>query len=171
MWCVLATLLQPALALSVDQRSENGTVIVSAELPHSVEAVRALLADESVTMRLGSNIREVAVTPLSNGCAQLDVTQRGLHRELKYVSERCPTPNGWRATMVSSDDFVRHDIHWSVHPVNERTKVVIVVDVQLRTIIPRWMIDRFVGNALEGTLRTMHAMLDQRHIESQAMVP
>lgn len=162
MWCVVAILLQPAWALDVDRRFENGSVSVSANVPHSTEAVRALLSDESVTMRLGSNIRHVEVIPLSNGCVQLEVTQRGIRRDLTYTSHRCPTADGWRSRMVSSEDFERHDIRWSFQPNGGHTRVMIVVDVQLKTLIPRWMVDRFVGNALETTLETMTTILDER---------
>ena len=110
-------------------------------------------------MRLGRNIRDVEVTPLANGCAELAVTNHAMRRELKYVSERCPTADGWHSKMVSSDDFVRHDIQWSVRPANHHSTVLIFVDVELKTIIPGWMVDRFVGNALEGTLRAMNDIL------------
>ena len=153
MWCALVVLSLPAMALEVERSHQDGIIVVSAELPHSAEAVRSLLSDDAVTMRLGKNIRDVEVTPLANGCAELAVTNRAMRRELKYVSERCPTAEGWHSKMVSSDDFVRHDIQWAVRPNNNHASVLIFVDVELRTIIPSWMVDRFVGNALEGTLR------------------
>ena len=156
MWCAFVVLSLPAVALEVDRIHRDGTVVVSAELPHSADAVRALLADEAVTMRLGKNIRDVEVIPLANGCAELRVTNRAMRRELAYVSERCPTADGWHSKMVSSDDFVRHDIQWAVRPKNQHSTVRIVVDVELKTIVPNWMVDRFVGNALEGTLRAMN---------------
>lgn len=159
MWCAAVVFSLPAVALEVDRSHRDGTIVVSAELPHSVSAVRSLLADESVTMRLGKNIRDVKVTPLANGCAELAVTNRAMRRELRYVSERCPTADGWHSKMVSSDDFVRHDIQWAVRPENNHAKVLIFVDVELKTIVPGWMVDRFVVNALEGTLRAMNEIL------------
>ena len=158
--------LGSAWALDVERRTDGEAVLVTAELPHSIDAVRALLSDDAVTMRLGKDIREVEVAPLDNGCVQLTVTNIGFRRELKYVSERCVSPDGWHSKMLSSDDFLKHDIQWSIRPSGEHTSVSIRVVVQLKTIIPRWMVDRFVGRALESTLKTMDEMLTQQRLEN-----
>lgn len=161
---LIMTWLGSAWALDVDRRTDGDAVLVTAELPHSSDAVRALLSDDEVTMRLGKDIRQVEVAPLDNGCVQLTVTNVGFRRELRYVAERCGTPDGWHSRMLTSDDFLEHDIRWSIRPNGEHTSVSIRVVVQLKTILPRWVIDRFVGRALEATLTTMDEMLAQQRL-------
>jgi len=149
----------PASALDVDRSREGEAVVVTALLSHSLESVRALLSNDETTMRLGKDIRDVKVTPMSNGCVQLEVANVGLGKDLRYVSERCETKDGWHSKMVSSEDFLDHDIRWSMQSENDSTRVSIRVVVQLKSIVPRWLVDRFVGRALEQTLIKMDGML------------
>ncbi len=134
-------------------------MVVSALLPHRAERVRELLSRSETTMRLGKDIRDVEVTPLANGCDRLKVVNKGFSRELRYVSERCRTADGWHSKMVSSDDFLQHDIRWVMQPAGDGAKVSIRVIVELKSIVPRWLVDRIVGGALEATLQKMDTIL------------
>lgn len=149
----------PASALDVVRSREGEAVVVTALLPHSLHSVRSLLSNDEATMRLGKDIRDVKVTPTSNGCVQLEVANTGLGKDLHYVSERCETKDGWRSKMISSNDFLDHDIQWSMRPEHDSTRVSIRVVVQLKSMVPRWLVDRFVGRALEQTLVKMDGML------------
>ena len=160
----LLWLVAPSFALDVERRTDGEAVVVSAQLPHGVDAVRALLSQDEVTMRLGKDIRDVEVTPLESGCVQLTVSNRGFGKDLRYIAERCETPDGWHSKLLSSEDFLKHDIRWSMRAKGEATEVSIRVVVQLKSIVPRWLIDRFVGGALEATLNTMNAMLNEPHL-------
>ena len=152
-WCL------DAAALETQRARENGFVVVSAVMPHSVESVNAILQQDGKTMRLGESIRSVKVTPLDNGCAQLEVSNKGLGKDLSYVAERCPIQNGWHSKMTSSEDFEQHEIIWEALPHADGTKVSIRVQVDLKYPVPKFLIQRMVGGALEQTLQKIDKIL------------
>ena len=110
-------------------------------------------------MRLGQSIRSVKVTPLDNGCAQLEVLNKGFAKDLSYVAERCPIQNGWQSKMLSSEDFERLEIIWQAVSHEAGSKVTIRVNVALKYPVPKFLIQRMVGSALGQTLERIDAIL------------
>jgi len=161
---MMVLLLGQAHALDV-QRSQSGEmVVVSAVLPHSIADVRSLLAQHETTMRMGKDTRHVETRPLPNGCTELTVLSRGFGRDLRYTSERCPTPDGFHSKMIASEDFDAHDIWWSMASVNGGTEVTIRVDVRPKVMVPHFVIRHLVGGALGETLTKMNQLLDTGHL-------
>jgi hypothetical protein len=158
---LLLTLLWPsgAHALQVERERKGPYVVVSAELPHSIEAVNSILRQDVKTMKLGQAVRNVTATPLSNGCTQLKVVNEGFAKDLSYIAERCPTKNGWHSKMISSDDFEDHEIIWNTDPSGENSKVTIRVKVALKYPVPQFLVNRIVGGALEETLEKIDKAL------------
>jgi hypothetical protein len=149
-----------AHALQVERGRHGDYVVVSAELPHSIEAVNSILSEDVKTMKLGQAVRKVTATPLPNGCTELEVVNEGFAKDLSYVAERCPTKNGWHSKMISSDDFDEHEIIWETDPFGPHSKVTIQVKVSLKYPVPNFLVRRIVGGALEETLEKLHAALE-----------
>jgi len=148
-----------AHALQVERERKGPYVVVSAELPHSIEAVNSILREDVKTMKLGQAVRNVTATPLPNGCTQLLVVNEGFAKDLSYIAERCPTENGWHSKMVSSDDFDDHEIIWNTDPLGPHSKVTIQVKVSLKYPVPQFLVQRIVGGALAETLEKIDAVL------------
>ena len=152
-------LYPPAHALEVTRHREGEWVVVTAELPHKTEAIRALLQKDAKTMKLGSGVRSVQTEPLPNGCTKLHVENNGLGRAYSYTSERCPIENGWHSKMIESPDFKDHQIIWTTTPSAEGSRVTIRVKAQLKLPVPRFIVTRIVVGALEETLIKIDGLL------------
>ena len=148
-----------ALAIETQRARKDGYVEVSAVLAHSVEDVQGILKQAGKTMRLGQSIRRVKVTPLENGCSELEVSNKGFAKDLSYVAERCPVTGGYHSKMKSSEDFAEHDIIWTAvaHPLG--SLVSIRVKVELKYPVPNFLVQRIVGGALEETLEKIDSTL------------
>ena len=155
--CILWSL--NAMAIEINRVRKDGYVVVSAAMPHSVTAVQGILEQPGKTMRLGQSIRSVNVKPLDNGCSELEVLNKGFAKDLRYVSERCPVPGGYRSKMKSSDDFAEHDIIWTAVPHELGSLVSIQVKVALKYPVPNFLVQRIVGGALEETLKKIDVTL------------
>ena len=148
-----------ALALDTKRTREDGYVVVSAVMPHSVESVNALFQQGGRTMRLGDSVRSAKVTPLGNGCSEIEVVNKGLAKDLSYIAERCPIENGWHSKMKSSDDFEHHEIIWKAEPHPTGSTVSIRVKVSLKYPVPNFLVQRIVGGALEETLEKVDTII------------
>ena len=157
---VLAILIShPAYALDIERRRDGDWVVVTAVMSHSPGQVNALLAKHGETMKLGKGVRSVETQPLSDGCAHLTVRNRGFARDLSYTAERCPIENGWHSRMLHSDDFEEHEVVWSTVSEGSGSRTTIRVKVKLRVPVPDFLVQQFVGGALEGTLAKIDARL------------
>ena len=150
-----------AMAIEVNRSRKDGYVVVSAAMTHSVAAVQGVLDQPGKTMRLSQSIRSVTVKPLDNGCTELEVLNKGFAKDLRYVSERCPVPGGYRSKMTSSDDFDEHEIMWTAEPHELGSLVSIRVKVALKYPVPNFLVQRIVGGALEETLKKVDATLSE----------
>jgi len=159
-WLIAMLWVASAHALQVERLRKGDYVVVSAEMPHSVDAVNSILREDVRTMKLGQAVRHVKATPLPNGCTQLEVLNEGFAKDLSYVAERCPTENGWHSKMVSSEDFKHHEIIWQADKRGVHSEVTIQVKVALKYPVPQFLIQRIVGGALEETLEKIDAALE-----------
>ena len=155
----------PAHALETHRVREGGFIYVSAVMPHEPEAVRAIFQHHRKTMKLGAAVRNVEVTPLPNGCSQLEVVNRGFAKDLSYTAERCPTEFGWHSRMTESEDFTHHDILWEAKPHADGSLVSIRVKVMLKYAVPKFLVHRMVSGALEDTLKKIDKLLTNAVLE------
>ena len=110
-------------------------------------------------MNLGKGVRSVQAEPLPNGCTKLDVTNTGLMRTYSYTAERCPIEDGWHSKMISSPDFEDHQIVWKTVHHGSGSRVVVRVKVEPKFPVPRFLMTRVIGSALEETLERIDARL------------
>jgi len=146
-------------ALDTQRTREDGYVVVSALMPHTVESVGAIFRQSGRTMRLGESVRSAKVTPLDNGCSEIEVVNKGFAKDLAYIAERCPIENGWHSKMKSSDDFEQHEIIWQALPHASGSTVSIRVKVSLKYPVPNFLVQRIVGGALEETLEKIDTII------------
>ena len=152
-------LLASAYALDVDRKREGEWVIVTAEMPYATDSIRGLLKQDAKTMKLGTGVRSVSTEPLSNGCTKIVVVNDGLGRDYTYTAERCAIDNGWHSRMIHSPDFRDHQVIWTTQPTEHGSRITIRVKVQLKLPVPRFVMTRIVGGALEGTLEKIDGLL------------
>ena len=148
-----------AMALETHRVREDGYIVVSAVMPHSLDAVQRVLDQPGKTMRLGQSIRSVQVKPMDNGCAELTVSNKGFAKDLSYVAERCPVEHGYRSKLKSSEDFSEHDVTWTATPHASGSLVSIRVKVALKYPVPKFLVQRIVGGSLEETLEKIDSVL------------
>ena len=156
-----------AMALETKRFRKDGYLVVSAVMSHPVELVQGFLNQPGRTMRLGQSVRSVKVKPLDNGCSELEVLNKGFAKDLRYVAERCPVNGGYRSTLKSSDDFVEHDVIWIAESNGSGSLVSIRVKVALKYPVPKFLVQRIVGGALEETLEKIDMELSKANEESE----
>ncbi len=110
---VFLLLAQALAAEPVITAQTDGSIVGTTAIAASPEAVRALLADPVACGTLSPDILSVTVTPAGK-CSMVDVVSRGAWNPLKWRSLRCPTADGWRDDLVSSDDLQAMHSEWHV---------------------------------------------------------
>ena len=153
------TMTAAAHGLDVSRQRDGDWMIVSTEMVHSTEAIRALLKKDSEKMSLGTGVRSVKTEALPNGCTKVQVENNGLGRPYRYTAERCAIQNGWHSKMIESPDFKDHQIIWTTVPSGVGSRVTIRVKVVLKLPIPRFLTNRIVGGSLEETLQKIDRLL------------
>jgi hypothetical protein len=148
-----------AHGLDISRMRDGDWMVVSAEMSHSTEAIRALLKQDSKTMSLGKGVRSVKAEALPNGCTKVQVENDGLGRAYSYTAERCAIQNGWHSKMIESPDFKDHQIIWTTVPSGTGSRITIRVKVELKLPIPRFLTNRIVSGALEETLNKIDVQL------------
>ena len=156
---IILTALHPAHALEVTRHREGDWVVVNAEFSHKPAAIRAIVQQDPKAMNLGKGVRSVKAESLPNGCTRLEVENTGLMRAYSYTAERCALENGWHSKLISSPDFKDHQIVWQTVPYGDGSRVTIRVKVEPKFRVPRFMMTRIIGGALEETLQRIDARL------------
>lgn len=105
-----------AAALAADPavtQEGDGTIIVRVDVAASPAAVRAVLADPVACGQLSPEVLSVSSTAAGK-CTMVDTSARGAWSPIHWRSLRCPTADGWRYDLVSSDDIESLHAEWSV---------------------------------------------------------
>ena len=111
---MLSLLLSQAFAADpVITSQADGSILATTAIAASPAAVRAALADPVACGALSPDILSVTVTQ-AGPCTMLDVVSRGAWDPLRWRALRCPTADGWRDDLVSSDDLQSMHSEWRV---------------------------------------------------------
>ena len=129
-WTLFALAAAPAVVVESD-----GTVVATVVLDASEAEVRALLADSVAAARLSADVLE-ATASTHGRCEQMEISTRGFLRPLTVVTLRCPTADGWRETLLRSDDFTRYVTEWRISTVVGGTRVEHRVNVGVDLPVP-----------------------------------
>jgi hypothetical protein len=153
-WTLLVSIARaqdPSASVEAD-----GTVVVSAVVCATPEAVRAVIDDPVALGKLSPDVlatRPEAGAP--EGCQRLSRETRGLFRPLRMLLVRCRTESGWREQLVSSDDFSTFGSEWTLTPTAEGTQVVYRVKTEVNYPVPKSTVTAAVKEATLNTLRNL----------------
>jgi hypothetical protein len=95
-------------------RQEGDTVVVVAVASAPAVDLRRILADPQRVQALFPDILDEQVELAADGCIRIQRRTRGLLRPFVLLARRCPTAEGYREELVSSDDFEAYTSEWVV---------------------------------------------------------
>ena len=152
--------LYAGLALAAPEPSEpitvgESTVTTQVLIQADPAAIRAALADPLTACRLSGDVLSATVLEKEGDCAVLRITTRGLSAPLTYTTRRCPTTDGFRETLVTTNDFDSQASSWKLTPVTGGTVVTLAVRSEPRLPLPQRMINAAVGSSAVQTLRNL----------------
>lgn len=112
-------LASPALAAEPTVSTEaDGTVRGAVVLEMSPAEAMEALADPELARSINPDVVALQRLSTAGDCTDLDISTRGMWRPLQMTARRCKTSNGFRETLLSSDDFTAQEATWTVtdHP-------------------------------------------------------
>jgi hypothetical protein len=133
----------------------NSTVTTEVLIQADAASIRAALADPLTACRLSGDVLSATVLAKEGDCSILRVTTRGLSAPLTYTTRRCPTADGFRETLVTTEDFDNQTSSWKLTPVSGGTVVTLAVRSEPRLPLPQRMINAAVGSSAVQTLRNL----------------
>ena len=158
MFALFALLLDSASAAEPSVRTNSaGETVARIVLSADPIAVRAALADATSATELTPEVEQV-LAHASGPCHRISVVTRGPWAPLRYEGLRCPTDQGWKTELVSSEDFRVLHVEWNVLPADTGTTVEYKVRAELlQPLPPSW-----VRRGLERSARATVDRLCQR---------
>lgn len=136
----------------------DGLVSASVELSESRADVEKLLGDAAATVRMSPDVTTVTATP-QGGCERLAIEAKGPLGPLNLISLRCREGDGWKETLVSSDDFERHEVHWQLEDTPTGTRLTVRAAVTPDFPVPQRMVDAALQSSLIQQLSRIKAFL------------
>jgi hypothetical protein len=96
----------------------DGTVRGEVVLAMSPSEAMTALSDPELARSINPDVVALQRLATSGACTDLDIATRGMWRPLKMKARRCQTSNGFRETLLESDDFAVQEAIWTVseHP-------------------------------------------------------
>jgi hypothetical protein len=140
---------QPTVEVATDG-SVVGRVVV--EAPES--AVRAAIPELQAS-GVNSNVLSVVQTR-DGSCTAIQRSTRGLYRPLQLSTRFCPTAQGWREWLVSSEDFTAYEAEWTLVPTADGTTVQFRVKSGVNLMVPQSML---TSGTVSGVKETFEALL------------
>ncbi len=133
----------------------ESTVTTDVVIAADAATVRAALSDPISASRLSGDVLDAKVVGKDGDCTLVQVTTRGLSSPLLYVTRRCPTADGFRETLVQTDDFDSQSSSWKLASVAGGTQVTLQVRSEPRLPIPQRLINAAVGSSAVQTLKNL----------------
>ncbi len=137
---------------TVAGESTVSTVVIIAADPATV---RAALADPLSASALSGDVLDAKVLAKEGDCSLVQITTRGMTSPLVYIARRCPTADGFRETLVSTDDFDSQSTSWKLLSVAGGTQVTLQVRSEPRLPVPQRLINAAVGSSAVQTLKNL----------------
>lgn len=136
----------------------DGLVSASVELTGSRAEVEKLLGNAAATVRMSPDVTTVTATP-QGSCERLAIEAKGPLGPLNLVSLRCREGDGWKETLVSSDDFERHEVHWQLEDTPTGTRLTVRAAVTPDFPAPQRLVDAALQSSLVQQLSRIKAFL------------
>ncbi len=130
----------------------DGTLEVATLVPGSVAEVQKALEDPVARGRLFPSVHDVRVIGRQGDCVDLRMTTDGVSDPFVYDMRSCKTPQGWKDTLLSSDDLDSMDASWSLRAVAEGVEVRYRLKVALDLPIPRSLVNGRQGRDMKSAM-------------------
>ena len=134
------------------QESDDGTLEVEVLAPSSLAQVRAALQDPIARNRLFPSVHDVKVLRQDGACTDLQMTTTGVTSDFVYTMRSCQTAQGWKDTLIKSDDMDVMDATWQLTPTSSGVEVHYRLKVDLNLPIPHAMIAGRQGKDMVNAL-------------------
>lgn len=155
-----STLADPALGVpSSPTIRDDGTVAVTVTTSAELSKVEALLSDPAARLRLVPNVTQVDVLGRTNGCVDLRVTTDGMGSTYVYDTRSCRTSDGWRETMIRSEDLDDVTTTWVLHRVASGVEILYESRVVTGLPVPESLVARMHASAMVKTLERVVAIV------------
>jgi hypothetical protein len=157
---IALTLLAHMTALAADPQvniDAAGGVVGTMLIDASAAQVRSVVGDAVQAAELSPDVVSVKRVSSDSGCDQLVTETKGMWRNLRYTSRRCPTADGWDDNLVESSDFNAYESTWALREVDGGTHVTVRVHTDVNLPVPASMVQKrsskSVGELLENLAR------------------
>ncbi len=154
MLAALLALTTPAWSGPIERVTsvlEDGSVAVSVLVEEPLSRVRATLSEAMSLAALDTDRTITAAVPRGD-CQELHVEAPGLLSPLRYVSLRCPTPEGYSETLLHSEDFEVSEIQWIVEEAEEGTRITCRVRVDLDLPIAEGLLQSRIKRSIAASM-------------------
>jgi len=141
-------------------KSADGYVIAVARVPFSADTVLDFMADGARAHRLAPTTFKAQRLGEDGTCERLRLTVRGLFSPFKIDTRRCRTANGYRETMIASEDFEAYEVIWEVEPVGDDSLISFRAKNVLSISIPEALQIRESKKVMSKTLKNLAKALD-----------
>jgi len=132
--------------------SDDGSLEVEVLAPGSLDQVRAALQDPVARSRLFPSVHDVQVLRKDGACTDLRLTTDGVTSPFVYDMRSCQTAQGWRDTLLHSDDMEVMDASWQLQPTSAGVEVRYRLHVSLSLPIPRYLVSGRQGKDMTSAL-------------------
>ena len=152
MWILvaIAASAEPTVLVQSD-----GTVVASAVVAASADAIHAVVDDLEAVRRLSPEVLSVTdLGPTSDRCHHVRRETKGLFRPLHFLALRCRTATGWHEELVESEDFADYTTDWSITPVEGGTRVEYRVHTSVR-LVPASLVAGAVKDSAVGVVANL----------------
>jgi hypothetical protein len=136
----------------------DGSVCMTVILPASESAVRAELDTAAEASALHGDATLVS-QERQGACERSTFKTRGLISSISYVALRCPTADGWKQTLVSSETFEQNEAEWSLRPVEGGTELRYRIRVSLDLPVGQGMVNAQISESMSRAVERLEARL------------
>ena len=144
----------PTISLS-DDHVVRGEVLVDS----STAAVLKVLDDPVLVARIEGGTADIEVVSQQR-CKTLQTRIHHPVASVRYTAETCPTGQGWKTRLVSSNDLEEFHYEWRVEEVKGKTRILYFVRTIPRRAIPQFLIDRQTKGSVTRLLTRLKTHLE-----------
>lgn len=139
-----------AAPASVQWNDDDGSVVARVLVNAPVDDVRRAIAEVQHTP--SGNVLELRFRP-DGDCQSVFRKTRGVWDPLIMQTRLCPTQQGWREQLVSSDDYSVYDAEWVVRSLGDtQTDVQVRVRTSVNLSVPSFLLKRGMVDGMQHTL-------------------
>jgi hypothetical protein len=152
------------LALAADEPAvsqlDNHRILGKVTVAAPLDRVRTTLADPRAIARIDNGTTTVTLQGKEGACQLAHSAVVHPIASIEYLTKTCPTSDGFKTTLVKSEDLTDFETIWRMKPAGDKTEL----EYEIRTIpnipVPQFVVDR-------QTRSSVHAMLDKvrNHLE------